>query len=190
MEDSHLTRIQSNDDDGGGEAILADVKWVWKSLNSVFPKATNMSYLVMLQSLAKLDDMGMIKEAESLLESINFWTMDIFVDFYMRNHQMRMAVKCTEADVTKMMKNELQPYQVRVGAFLKYFVEEKDVEHSEELCKVLKRVCYPASKLYKLLLHTYVAVGKIEPQMRQRIREINVHMTSEMEKLLERVYPE
>ncbi|KAJ8645959.1 hypothetical protein MRB53_007707 [Persea americana] len=165
-----------------------------------------MSYLVMLQSLAKLDDMdgikncfeewesgcstcvirlsnvvinayvrqGMIKEAKSLLESINFWTMDIFVDFYMKNHQMGMVVKCMEAAVTKMTKNELQPCQVRVGAFLKYFVEEKDVAHSEELCKVLKRVCYPTSELYNLLLHTYVADGKIEPQMPQWIRENNV----------------
>ncbi|XXG80515.1 hypothetical protein AAC387_Pa09g1361 [Persea americana] len=212
-----------------GTSNLADVKRVWKSLKSAFPKATNMSYLVMLQSLAKLDDMdgikscfeewesgystydirlsnivinayvrrGMIKEAESLLESIrkrgyepNFWTMDIFVDFYMRNHRMGMAVKCMEAAVTKMTKNELQPCQVRVGAFLKYFVEEKDVKHSEELCKVLKRVCYPASELFNLLLHTYVAAGKIEPQMRQWIREDNVQMTSEMEKLLERVCPE
>ncbi|XXG68180.1 hypothetical protein AAC387_Pa06g1326 [Persea americana] len=95
-----------------------------------------------------------------------------------------------EAAVTKMTKNELQPCQVRVGAFLKYFVEEMDVEHSEELCKVLKRVCYPASKLYNLLLHTYAAAGKIEPQMHQRIRENNVQMTSKMENLLARVCPE
>ncbi|XXG58223.1 hypothetical protein AAC387_Pa04g0586 [Persea americana] len=107
---------------------------------------------------------GMIKEAESLLESINFWTMDIFVDFYMRNHQMGIAVKCMEAAVTKMTKNELHPCQVRVGAFLKYFMEEKDVEHFEDLCK-------------------------IEPQISQRIRENNVQMTSEMEKFLERVCP-
>ncbi|KAJ8627128.1 hypothetical protein MRB53_020435 [Persea americana] len=132
----------------------------------------------------------MIKKAESLLQSINFWTMDIFVDFHMRNHRMGMAIKFMEAAVTKTTKNELQPCQVRVGAFLKYFVEEMDVEHSEELCKVLKRVCYPASELYNLLLHTYAAAGKIEPQMHQRIRENNVQMTSEMENLLARVCPE
>ena len=40
---------------------LADVKRVWKHLISALPKATNMSYLVMLQSLAKLDDMDGIK---------------------------------------------------------------------------------------------------------------------------------
>ncbi|XXG58224.1 hypothetical protein AAC387_Pa04g0586 [Persea americana] len=109
MEDSHLTCIQSNDDDDDGEAILADVKW------------------------------GMIKEAESLLESINFWTMDIFVDFYMRNHQMGIAVKCMEAAVTKMTKNELHPCQIEPQ--ISQRIRENNVQMTSEMEKFLERVC-------------------------------------------------
>lgn len=208
---------------------LAEVKRVWASLKSAFPKAVNKSYLVMLQSLDKLDDMigmrncfeewesgclsydirlpnvvinayvkrGMMKEAVSQLECAqkrgyepDFWTMNIFACFYMRNHQTEMAFKCMEAAVTMMKGNELRSCQGSVGVFFKYLAEEKDVERAEELCKVLKRVHYPASDFYNLLLHTYAAAGRMEPQMGRRIKEEQVEMTSEMEKLLKRVCPE
>lgn len=211
-----------------GTSNLAAVKRVWKSLKSAFPKTTNLSYLTMLQSLARLDDLdgmkkcyeewesgcpnydirlanvlinyymrqGMNKEAETLLENAmnkvsepNFWTLEINIDFYLNNREMKLALKCMESAVNKVKKNEWQPNQEIVGAFLKYFEDQKDIDGAEEFCKMLKKVYHLNSEDYNALLRTYIAAEKTEPCMRQRMEEDEIEMSPETEELLEKVCP-
>ncbi|XP_077240773.1 tetratricopeptide repeat (TPR)-like superfamily protein isoform X2 [Tasmannia lanceolata] len=213
-----------------GTSNLAEVKRVWKSLKSSFQKTTNLSYLVMLQALSKLDDFDglkecfeewescyssydirltnvlinayirrdMIREAEVLSESTvskgsgpNFRTLEMFMDYYLKNHQMDLAFKTMDIAVSKVKDNEWQPNKEKVRAFLKYFEEENDVDGAEEFCRKLKKVIPLDSEVYDFLLRTYIiGAGKSEPLMRQRMKEDGIEMSSESEKLLEKVCPQ
>ncbi|KAF8401319.1 hypothetical protein HHK36_012253 [Tetracentron sinense] len=208
---------------------LEEVNRVWISLKLAFPTTNNLSYLVMLQALARLDDLNgikkcfeewesgcshydirlanvllsaylrrdMIKEAQSVCEGAvkkgskpNYRTQEMFMDFYLKTCQMEIAMRCMEAAVSEVKDNEWQPYQERVSAFLKYFEEEKDVNGAEEFCKMLKKINCLDSIAYHLLLNTYMAAGKTAPEMRQRMKEDEIEMSSELENLLQRVCPE
>ncbi|KAJ8620504.1 hypothetical protein MRB53_029033 [Persea americana] len=211
-----------------GTSNSAAVKRVWKFLKSAFPKTTNSSYLTMLSSLARLDDLdgmkkcyeewesgylsydirlakvlinyylrqGMNKEAETLLENamnkvseLNFGALEVSIDFYLNTGEMKLALKCMESAVNKVKKNEWQPNQEKVGAFLKYFEDQKDIDSSEEFCKMLKKVYCLDSKDYNALLRTYIAAEKTEPCMRQRMEEDEIETSPETEDLLEKVCP-
>ncbi|XP_058076860.1 pentatricopeptide repeat-containing protein At4g01990, mitochondrial-like [Magnolia sinica] len=208
---------------------LAEVKRVWESLKSTFPKTTNLSYLVMLQALAKLGDFNalgkcfeewelgcvsydvrlvnvlissylrrdMIEEAKSLYESTvvkgpgpNFRTLEMFIEFYLKNDQIDLAKKHFETAVSKAKDDEWQPSQEKVRAFLKHFEESKDVDGAEEFYKKLKKVNCLDLEVYSSLLRTYIAAGKMEPLMRQRMKMDEIKMNSGTEELLGSVCPE
>ncbi|XP_077219302.1 large ribosomal subunit protein mL101 (rPPR4)-like isoform X2 [Tasmannia lanceolata] len=140
--------------------------------------------------------LGMIDEAYSLFERTvknghipSFRTLNMLMDFYLKNQLMVMALKCMEIAISKLKKDEWRPSQENVRAFLKYFEEEKDVNGAEEFCKKLKKVNCLDLEGYNSLLRTYVASGKTDPLMRQRMKVDVVEMGSETEKLLERVCP-
>lgn len=211
-----------------GTSNLAEVKRVWESLKSAFPKTTNSSYLVMLQALTRLDDMdglkklfeewesgctsydirltnvlissylrqGMSKEATRLLESAvsrgsspNYRTLELFIDFYLKNQEMELALEHMEVAINKTKKNEWQPNNEKVRAFLKYFEERKDVDGAEKFCNLLKKVKPLDLEVYNSLLHTYIVSEKKEPLMRQRMKEDEIEMSPETEELLLKVCP-
>lgn len=211
-----------------GISKLTEVNRVWESLKASFPKTTNLSYLVMLQALNRLDDMvglekcfkewesscscydirltnvllgsylrqGMIKKAEKLVEVAvnrgsqpNFRTLELFIDFCLKNDDMNLALKCMKTAVCMVKENEWQPNREKVRGFLKYFEEQKDVDGAEEFCKMLKKVRCLDTESYCSLLRTYIAAEKMEPLMRQRIKEDEIEMNPETELLLEKVCP-
>lgn len=191
-----------------GTSDLAAVKRVWKSLKSTFPKITNLSYLTMLQSLARLDDLdgmkkcfeewesgcssydirlanvlinsymrrGMTEEAKMLLESAanrapgpNFNSLESNMDFYLKNNEMELALKCMEIAVSKVKKNEWQPNEEKVKAFLKYFEDQKDVDGAKEFCNMLRKFYSLDSEDYSKLFPTHIAADaeQTEPFMQE-----------------------
>jgi hypothetical protein len=84
---------------------------------------------------------------------------------------------------------EWQPDQKTVSAFLNYFEDGKDVDGAERLCKIWKQSNRLKSNAYILLLKTYIAAGRLAPEMRQRLEEDSIEINPELENLLERVSP-
>ncbi|KAH7666602.1 TPR-like protein [Dioscorea alata] len=74
---------------------LAEVNRVWKSLKTTFPKLTNMSYLIILQALNKLDDLdGMercFKEWESVHVAYDARLMNLMIGAYLRKDMIKDA---------------------------------------------------------------------------------------------------
>ncbi|KAK3034629.1 hypothetical protein RJ639_033584 [Escallonia herrerae] len=212
-----------------GISSLGEVHRIWNRLKSSFKTINNSDYLVMLQALAKLNDIDglkngfqewepscssydirlancaigaylrhdMIDEAELAFQNAvkrssgNFCpALEMFMGYYLKNQQLDSALKCLEAAVSGVKSDEWHPRPETVDNFLKYFEEERDVDGVEKFCKMLEKVDALDSKAYCSLLQIYVAANKTSCEMRQRIEESGIKLSSELENLLERVCPD
>ncbi|KAJ6334377.1 hypothetical protein OIU78_011299 [Salix suchowensis] len=164
-----------------GTSNPSEVHRVWNSLKSRFRTTTNISYLNVLQALAKL------KDAEGLLKCFKEWESSC------QSYDMRLANvairSCLEHALSEVNEIEWQPDQKTLSAFLNYFEDDKDVDCAERLCKIWKQNNRLNSNAYILLLKTHIAAGRLAPEMRQRLEEDNIEMNPELENLLERVSP-
>ncbi|XP_042490125.1 pentatricopeptide repeat-containing protein At4g01990, mitochondrial-like [Macadamia integrifolia] len=141
---------------------------------------------------------GMIKDAELVGERIkkrgakpDFRTLEMFMTYYLKNKQLDLALKYVDmaASKVKAEKSEWKLNQETLNLFLKYFEEKKDVDGVEKFYDSLKQADRVSTKVYESLLRTYIAAGRIESQMRKRIKDDGIEMSSETKKLLERVCP-
>jgi pentatricopeptide repeat protein len=211
-----------------GTSNLSEVHRVWNSLKSSFRTTTNISYLNVLQALAKLKDVeGLLKcfkewesschsydmrlanvairaclehdmyeEAASIFDEalkrtkgLFFKAREMFMVFFLKNHQPDLALKHMKAAFSEAKEIEWQPDQKTVSAFLNYFEDEKDVDGAERLCKIWKQINRQKCNAYILLLKTYIAAGRLAPEMRQRLEEDNIEINPELENLLKRLSP-
>ncbi|KAG6785022.1 hypothetical protein POTOM_010744 [Populus tomentosa] len=211
-----------------GTSNLSEVHRVWNSLKSSFRTTTNISYLNVLQALAKLKDVeGLLKcfkewesschsydmrlanvairaclehdmheEAASIFDEalkrtkgLFFKAREMFMVFFLKNRQPDLALEHMKAAFSDIKEIEWQPDQKTVSAFLNCFEDEKDVDGAERLCKIWKQLNRLNSNAYILLLKTYIAAGRLAPEMRQRLEEDNIEINPELENLLERVSP-
>ncbi|KAJ6400945.1 hypothetical protein OIU84_016380 [Salix udensis] len=198
-----------------GTSNLGEVNRVWSSLKSNFHTTTNVSYLTMLHTLAKLKDVeGLLrcfKEWESSCHSYDmrlanvairaclehdmyeeaalifddaltrtkglfFNAREMFMVFLLKNHQLDLALKHMRAAFSEVREIEWQPEPKTLSAFFAYFEDEKDVDGAERLCKILKHINRLDSNAYDLLLKTYIAAGKLAPEMRQRLEEDGIEI--------------
>lgn len=205
---------------------LGEVKRVWKMLKKSFPATNNISYLVMLQALCKLNDIEGLKELfeewESICFSYDMRLANVAIRGYlsqgmheeaefvftnackktkgsfMKAREMLMvhalntrkvdfAVSHLEAAVSESKNEEWHPFPDTRIAFLKYFEEEKIVDGAEKFCQILKRLGCLGCNEYYLLLKTYIAAGKSDPEMRHRLKEDHIEISPELENLLEKV---
>lgn len=156
---------------------------------------------VVLESYLNRD---MIEEAVLLYENAvkkgaepNLHTLDLFMNFYLKKRQMDLALKYLEEGAPKMKPVKWNPDKSKrflneetVGMFLKYFEEEKDIDSAEKFFGIMRKVNRLNSEIYDSLLMTYIAAGKVEPQMRQRMNEDGFEISSETDKLLQKVCPQ
>lgn len=136
----------------------------------------------------------MLKEAESLCKKATemgvtpgFRTVELFMDYFMKRHEMNLALKYFEVAVSQVEHNQWKPDKEKLGTFLKYFQEVKDVDRAEAFCQSLKKLNCLDGEAYEFLLRTYVAAGKKQPLLQKRIREDGIKLSSECEKLIETV---
>lgn len=139
----------------------------------------------------------MLEEAESVLQSavnrsrgpfFNAWEM--FMIFYLKNHQIKQALEIMEMATSKVCDNNWSPKSDTTDRFLDYFKQESDVSSAEEFYKFMKRINCVDSHLYKSLFETYAAAGRTLLDMRARIEGDGIEMNSELENLLANVCPE
>ncbi|OVA16787.1 Pentatricopeptide repeat [Macleaya cordata] len=138
----------------------------------------------------------MITEAELLREDAvkkggdpNSRTLYTFMKFYLKKHQIDLALKYFVDAVSKSKDNKWEPSEETICTFRKYFEEGKDVDGAEKFFKSLKKVRSLDSEDYDSLLRTYIAAGKREPHMRQRMEADGIELSSGINKLLGRVCP-
>uniref|UniRef100_A0A1D1XML8 Pentatricopeptide repeat-containing protein At4g01990, mitochondrial n=1 Tax=Anthurium amnicola TaxID=1678845 RepID=A0A1D1XML8_9ARAE len=158
---------------------LSEVNRIWKTMKDIFWKTTNLSYLVVLQALDRLDDLdainqcyeewesryvhhdvrltnvvlgvylrrNLINEALSLWEAAiqkgsksNFRTFEMFIDYYLKNLEVELALKYVYAAASKVKKEEWKLDKEKVNIFLEYFEEQMDVDGAEVFCQTLKKL--------------------------------------------------
>ncbi|PIA61069.1 hypothetical protein AQUCO_00300528v1 [Aquilegia coerulea] len=139
----------------------------------------------------------MIKEAEAVREAAekkgckpNFRTLEMLMNFYLKERQVDSALKCLENAGSRLKDNEWKPNEDSVSMFLKYLEEEKDVNGAENLLKSLKKFRSINTEVYESLIRTYVAADKREPRMHSRIKEDGIEITPGLKRLIEKVCPE
>ncbi|KAK6911650.1 Pentatricopeptide repeat [Dillenia turbinata] len=141
---------------------------------------------------------NMVREAESLYKSLetrevepNLKTCTLFMNFHLKKKQVDLAFEFLERGVSKLSQTTTKwfPSQESVSAFFELFEEGKDVDGAEKFCKSMKKINRLDGKVYDFLLHTYITAGKVEPQMRQRMKEDGIEISTETEKLLHTVCP-
>ncbi|KAK1398760.1 Pentatricopeptide repeat-containing protein, mitochondrial [Heracleum sosnowskyi] len=213
-----------------GTSNLVEVYRIWKHLKSSFRVTTNISTLIMVQSLARLDDIdgfkkifqewestcssydlriaktaillyvkhGLIREAEDVFQNILkrckgpvYQHGKPLILYYLNEKQVDLALRCLEAATSEVKDNEWpQIYEDVNGFVMEYFKKERDVNGAEKCYRILKRVRPLGSEAYKLLLEIYLAAGKKAPEMRRRIMDDGIEISSELEELLGSVCPE
>lgn len=102
-----------------------DVNRAWKSLNSVYPTFNNLSYLVMLQALSKLDDVENLikcfKEWESSFSSHDIRLTNVVIGAYL-HHGMYKEAELLFEDTFKRFKG---PFSKTRERFMFYFLENR-----------------------------------------------------------------
>lgn len=150
---------------------------------------------VMLESYLNRE---MIEEANLLSESIakrgpelKLKTLDLFMKFYLKKHQLDLAMKYLDMGASKAdpENNKWFPTEETITMFLEYFEEVKDVDSAEKFCETMRKISRLDSKIYDSLLRTYIAAGKEEPLMSERMKDNGIEISSETEKLLQKVCP-
>lgn len=149
---------------------------------------------VMLESYLNRE---MIEEANLLSETIakkesepKLRTLDLFMRVYLKKNQIDSAMKYLDVGASKAdPKNNWFPSEETITMCLEYFEEVKEVNNSEKFCGTMRKICRLDSKIYDSLLRTYIAAGKEEPQLSQRMKEDGIEISPETEKLLQKVCP-
>jgi len=119
-----------------------------------------------------------------------FSAREMFMVYYLKTSQVDLALSHLESAVSEVEADEWCPTPETATAFFKYFEGEKDVDGAEEFCRVLKTLNCLTSNIYHLLLNTYIAAGKLAPEMRQRLKEDHIEINTDLEKLLQTVCPD
>ncbi|XP_010087220.2 pentatricopeptide repeat-containing protein At1g02370, mitochondrial [Morus notabilis] len=108
-----------------GIGQLGDVNRVWKTLNEVYPTFNNMSYLVMLQALSKLDDVEGLrkcfKEWESSYSCHDIRLTNVVIGVYLR-HGMHKEAELLFEDTIKRFKG---PFVKTRERFMFFFLENR-----------------------------------------------------------------
>lgn len=212
-----------------GTSNLMEVHRIWNCLKPAFEYTSNTSTLVMLQSLARLDDVNglkevfeewestcssydrrlpntaiavylkhdMIEEAENVFHNLVkrcktpfYWSWGLFMSYYLEKQQIDLALRCLEAAISGINNNEWRPFAGDVTRFMEYFKKESDVTGAEKLFQILKKANCIDSEAYMLLLDVYVAANRTAPEIRFKMKDDGVEISSELEDLLSRVCPE
>ncbi|XWS76664.1 hypothetical protein CRYUN_Cryun01aG0196800 [Craigia yunnanensis] len=113
---------------------------------------------------------------------------ECFMVYFLKKRRFDLALKHMEAAISHF--NDWSPLNPETTtAFFDYFMNEGDVNAAEEFCKILKNNNCLDSDAYHLLLRTYVAAGKVAPDMRQRLEDDCIELSKELQDLLVNVCP-
>lgn len=143
---------------------------------------------------------GMLEKAKAFKRQskrkgarLNAKSWELFMEYYMKNGDMKSALKCVDCGIKKGRSHEriwVPPEEV-ILALMSYFEDEKDVPGAEAFIELLKAVKPDlGAEVFASLVRTYVAAGAKSPGMRRRLKMENVVVDDITEKLLEEVCAE
>ncbi|GAB2282185.1 hypothetical protein Dimus_016736 [Dionaea muscipula] len=140
---------------------------------------------------------NLIDKAEQVFESASskaksplFEDYEFFMDYYLKKGDIRSALRHMEKAIAEVNQDQKwQPTPEIISSFFMRFEEERDGVGAEGFCRMLKKAECLDSKPYLSLLQVYVAAGKSNVEMRKRMEEDGIEISSEHEKLLEKVCP-
>uniref|UniRef100_A0A0D9W3H5 Pentacotripeptide-repeat region of PRORP domain-containing protein n=1 Tax=Leersia perrieri TaxID=77586 RepID=A0A0D9W3H5_9ORYZ len=140
---------------------------------------------------------GMFDKAVALKKSAkmrggrpNAKTWEIFMEYYLKAGDLKMAHWCADRAIKKGHSSGriwVPPHEV-TETLMHYFEKNKDVDGAEKFVEVLKKVKKDlGAVVFEPLVRTYAAAGKKLPGMRHRLKIENVEVSEETAKLLDYV---
>ncbi|XP_031405005.1 pentatricopeptide repeat-containing protein At1g02370, mitochondrial-like isoform X1 [Punica granatum] len=172
----------------------------FKGLKTVFEewRSSCLNYddkLVMIALSAYLGQ-DRLEEAEALLTDASekakrpfFRGMELFMVYFLRKGQVNQCMEFLKAAVFMSKNGEWTPKGRTINVFLMHFKGRGDVDTANELFNLWKDVGGLKGIAYRLLLNTYAAAGKTDPEMRRMLEQDGIEMDDELEKLLGKVCP-
>ena len=138
-------------------------------------------------------DKGMIDEAEAIRQRTmakgrcDDRTIYIFAEFYLEKSNFTGALEILR-DAKKMVTaHKWVPSKKLTSRFLKHYEESNDVDGVESFCECLRKLECLDTEAYEGMMRTYIAAGRTNPSIAQRIEDDGIHVGPETTKLLERV---
>ncbi|KAE8812175.1 Pentatricopeptide repeat-containing protein [Hordeum vulgare] len=136
-------------------------------------------------------DKGMIDEAEAIRQRTmakgrcDERTIYIFAEYYLEKSNVTAALEILR-DAKKMVTaHKWVPSKKHRSRFLKHYEESKDVDGVESFCECLRKLECLDVDAYEGMMRTYIAAGRTNPSIAQRIEDDGIHVGPETTKLLE-----
>ena len=111
-----------------GVGNLAEVNRVWKSLKAAFTRTTNMSYLIMLQALNKLDNIDELKQCfeewESACVTCDVRLANVLIGAYLRKEMVNEALTLWEKTMQKGAHSDFRTFEL----FIRYYLKSQNMD--------------------------------------------------------------
>ncbi|KAK6919090.1 Pentatricopeptide repeat [Dillenia turbinata] len=143
---------------------------------------------------------GLVHKAQELQERArrrgaksNAKTWEIFLDYYLENGDIKMAVDCVDKAISMGRGDGRKwvPSQEVVRTLMAYFEQGKDVEGAESLIEILKKSTDDVgAEVFESLIRTYAAAGKTSPVLRRWLKMENIEVSGAVKNLLDTVCTE
>ncbi|KAE8076934.1 hypothetical protein FH972_015551 [Carpinus fangiana] len=140
---------------------------------------------------------GLLENAEKLKEQArrrgakpNAKTWEIFLDYYLKNGDYKLAVDCVAnaISVGRGDGRKWVPSSVIVSSLMRHFEQEKDVDGAEGFLEILNKAeVNVGAEVFESLIRTYAAAGRTSPVIRRRLKMENVKVNEGCLKLLETI---
>ncbi|XP_022726974.1 pentatricopeptide repeat-containing protein At1g60770 [Durio zibethinus] len=118
----------------------------------------------------------------------NAKTWEIFLDYYLKNMDIRLAVDCVANAISigRGDGGKWVPSSETIGIVMRHFEQEKDVDGAEGFVEILKKaVDCVGEEVFESLIRTYAAARVTSPWMRHRLKMEKVEVSEASKKLLE-----
>lgn len=138
---------------------------------------------------------GLLEKAEELKERAhsrgakpNAKTWEIFLDYYLENGDIKLAVDCLSNAISTGRGDGQKwvPSSEIVESFLAHFEQQKDVDGAEDFIVILKKaVDNVGANVFESLIRTYAAAGRTSNVIGRQVKMENVEVSEASQKLLE-----
>lgn len=139
---------------------------------------------------------GLLEKAMELKERArkrgakpNAKTWEIFLDYYLKNGEFKLAADCVAKAVCKGRGDgKWMPSPEIIKSFMNHFEQEKDVDGAESFLEIVKKtVDTLESEVFESLIRTYSAAGRKSTMMNRRLKMENVEVNEACKKLLDEI---
>ncbi|KAG6573719.1 Pentatricopeptide repeat-containing protein [Cucurbita argyrosperma subsp. argyrosperma] len=120
----------------------------------------------------------------------NAKTWEIFMDYYLKNGEFKLAADCAAKAVSKgrLDGGKWVPSPEVIRTFMSHYEQEKDVDGAESFVETVKKsVDSLESEVFESLIRTYSAAGRRSCMMSRRLKMENVDVSEACKKLLDEI---